>query len=198
MKQNQEQNQADPRYLLANIAKILKRLKIPYIITGGMAVLLWGRPRFTADIDIVIELKEKHIDKLEVALRELGEAGYIDKDMIVEALKNNGEFNFIDGDSGVKVDFWVMENSVFDLSRMKRGVFEKIFGEMVCFSSPEDLILIKLLWAKKSPSTRQIEDVQSILKISGKKIDKNYLKLWAGKLGIFEYLNGMIDENKIQ
>jgi len=77
MKQNQEQNQANPRYLLANIAKILKRLEIPYIITGGMAVLLWGRPRFTADIDIVIELKEKYIDKLETALRELGEARYI-------------------------------------------------------------------------------------------------------------------------
>jgi len=38
--------QEDPKNLLVNIAKILKELKIPYIITGGMAVLVWGRPRF--------------------------------------------------------------------------------------------------------------------------------------------------------
>jgi len=47
----------DPRHLLVNIAKILERLKIPYMVTGGMAVFIWGRPRFTADIDMVIEFK---------------------------------------------------------------------------------------------------------------------------------------------
>ena len=115
---------------------------------------------------------------------------------MTEALKNNGGFNFIDGGSGVKVDFWVMGNSDFDLSRIKRDVFRKIFGEIVCFSSPEDLILIKLLWAEGSPSTRQIEYAQSILKISGKKLDKNYLKLWTEKLGVLEFLNETIDKNK--
>ncbi len=56
--------QIDPRHLLINIARILKQLKIPYIITGGMAVLIWGRPRFTADIDIVVELKKKDMSMM--------------------------------------------------------------------------------------------------------------------------------------
>ena len=38
---------SDPRDLLINVAEILKRLKIPYLVTGGMAVMIWGRPRFT-------------------------------------------------------------------------------------------------------------------------------------------------------
>jgi hypothetical protein len=42
-----------PRELLIEIAKILDKLKIPYLVTGGIAVLIWGRPRFTADIDII-------------------------------------------------------------------------------------------------------------------------------------------------
>jgi len=47
----------DPRQLLVKVAKVLDNLSIPYVVTGGMAVTIWGRVRFTADIDIVIELK---------------------------------------------------------------------------------------------------------------------------------------------
>ncbi|MCX6724089.1 MAG: hypothetical protein NT155_02865 [Candidatus Staskawiczbacteria bacterium] len=54
----------NPEELLAEIAKILKDLKISYAITGGFAVSVWGRPRYTADIDIVVELIEKNIKPL--------------------------------------------------------------------------------------------------------------------------------------
>lgn len=96
----------DPRHLLIKIAEILERLNIPYAITGGMAVFVWARPRFTADIDIVVVLKAAHIPQLANALKELSEAGYIDEHMMREALERNGEFNLIDGATGVKVDFW--------------------------------------------------------------------------------------------
>jgi len=49
----------DQRELLVKIAKILDKLKIPYLVTGGIGVLIWGKSRFTADIDIVIHLQEK-------------------------------------------------------------------------------------------------------------------------------------------
>jgi len=168
--------QEDPKNLLVNIAKILKELKIPYIITGGMAVLVWGRPRFTADIDIVIEFDHNKVDKLEKALLSLSTIGYFDKKAVQEAIDNKGEFNFIDGNTGIKVDFWVLSDDSFDLSRIKRKKNKKILGENVFFSSPEDLILIKLKWYKESSMSRQIEDVESILKISDKKIDFKYLK----------------------
>ena len=42
--------------LLRKIAAALEQLGIPYLITGGLAVTVWGRPRFTADIDIVVEI----------------------------------------------------------------------------------------------------------------------------------------------
>jgi len=186
--------QEDPRSLLVNIAKILKELKIPYLITGGMAVLVWGRPRFTADIDIIVELGQDKVDKLEKALLSLSKAGYFDKKIAQQAIDNKGEFNFIDGDTGIKVDFWVLSDDAFDLSRLKRRKIRRILGENVYFSSPEDLILIKLKWYKESPMSRQIEDVESILKISGKKIDFKYLKKWAKRLGVLRILNGIIDK----
>ena len=182
--------QIDPRHLLINIVKILNRLKIPYLITGGIAVLLWGRPRFTADIDIIVELKQKDIDNLEKALLSLGKMSYVDKNAMREALSVQGEFNFIDGNTGVKIDFWILkESDPFDASRLKRRTVKKILGEKIYFTSPEDLILIKLKWHKMSESNRQLEDVESILKISGEKLDIKYLKHWAKKLGVLKILN---------
>lgn len=176
--------EGDPRHLLANIAKVLTKLKIPYIVTGGIGVLIWGRPRFTADIDIVVELKKEKVKDLVEALQELKQGGYIDEDVVKEAIQNEGEFNFIDNESGVKVDFWVLQDTAFDTSRFKRKVAKKVFGQNIYFIAPEDLILIKLKCHKELSSDKQIEDVKSILKISGGKIDKKYLRSWAKKLGV--------------
>ncbi len=183
----------DPRHLLIKIAKILNKLKIPYLVTGGMAVLIWGRPRFTADIDLIIYLKPEKINDLETALSSLGKAVYINKDSIKRALTNYGEFNFIDDQSGMKVDFWVLKNNPFENSCFKRTIKKKILDKSINFISPEDLILSKLIWYKQCRSSRHLEDIESILKIS--KIDEEYLKKWAEKLNLTESLE-KLSKNK--
>lgn len=183
----------DPRRLLVAIAKILNELKIPYIVTGGIAVVVWGRPRFTADIDIVVELKRHDLDNLEKALAGLGDSGYVDREMMEEALKSWGEFNFIDGKTGVKVDFWISKNNEFSNLKIQRRKLKKVLGQKVYFISPEDLILSKLDWYQKSESTRQLEDVESVLRISGKILDRKYLKIWAQKLGFSDTLKKLMN-----
>lgn len=178
------QNQ-DPRHLLIKIVKILSELNISYLVTGGIAVLVWGRPRFTADIDLVVEIEHEDLPKLQKALKQLSPKGYIDLDAMRDALTHQGEFNFIDADTGVKVDFWILSDSAFDRSRLKRRQPKKILGTDVYFTSPEDLILIKLKWHKESESSRQLEDVQSILKIT-KDIDKTYIAKMAKKMDLNE------------
>ncbi|MBI3018603.1 MAG: hypothetical protein HYY61_01745, partial [Deltaproteobacteria bacterium] len=104
------QNQ-DPKDLLLRIVGILEKLNIPYFVTGGIAVLIWGRPRFTADIDVVIEVHEKALPQLQSALKNLSSFGYIELDAMKDALHQNSEFNYIDGNTGMKVDFWILKNS---------------------------------------------------------------------------------------
>lgn len=183
------QEEIDPRKLLIKITKILKELQIPYMVTGGIAVLIWGRPRFTADIDIIIELKKEGIQKLEAELKKLNNESSINIEAMKDALERMGEFNFIDGNTGIKVDFWILKDDEFDKSRIKRRIVKKIMGENINVISPEDLILIKLKWFKDSESSRQLEDVESIIKISGKILDKIYLQKWAKRLGVLPILN---------
>lgn len=179
-------DQTDPRELLKNIVRIFDRCRIPYLITGGMAVLIWGRPRFTADIDIVVEISPSGVDGLVNALKGLGKSGYIDRDVVRKIVKNGGEFNFIDGMTGVKVDFWISDNGGFDLSRFKRRIGREILGQKIYFTSPEDLILSKLKWYKESGSNRHLEDVESILKISEANLDMKYIKEWVKKLDLLD------------
>lgn len=181
--------QIDPRNLLVKIAKVLKKLNISYIVTGGIAVLVWGRPRFTADIDIVIELEPPKIEDLEKALLAISKSAHVDKELMLHALLTKSEFNFIDWATGAKVDFWIKKNNELAAQEFKRKKLEKIQGQGVYFISPEDLILSKLEWYQKSDSTRQLEDIESVLKISGDKLDMNYLNKWAKKLGVLKILN---------
>jgi len=81
----------------------------------------------------------------------------------------------------------------FDLFRLKRRVAKKILGQEVYFTSPEDLILSKLVWYQKTASSRHLEDAESILKVSGKKLDTKYLKQWAEELGVLEILNEYLE-----
>lgn len=178
----------DPRELLVKIAKILDELKIQYLVSGGLAVFIWGKPRFTADIDIVIELNSQQADKLEKMLKEISPVCYVDKEAMGQALSSKGEFSFIDGDTGMKIDFWILKEDSFDQARLARRVFKEILKKKVAFTSPEDLILIKLLWYRQSPASRQLEDAASVLKVSGQKLDREYLRHWAQKLKVSEIL----------
>lgn len=180
--------------LLKKIAEILWRLDIPYIITGGVAVVIWGRPRFTADIDIVVELVVQKLKPLAKELLAIDKDVYVDEEMMRRALERRGEFNFIHPASGLKVDFWILKNDAFDKERMRRRVRKKLAGVSFYVTSPEDLILIKLLWYKESESTRQLEDIESILRIQ-KKLDKAYLKQWAKDHGTLALLKSLWTEH---
>ena len=54
------------------IFKTFQRRKLRYLIAGGMAVNLHWIPRFTKDVDILIELSEKNLQCLRAVIRDLG------------------------------------------------------------------------------------------------------------------------------
>ena len=177
--------------LLKRISKILIKLDISYVVTGGVAVTVWGRPRFTADIDLAIELVPSKLNRLAEELLQIDKDVYVDKRMMERALERKGEFNFIHPVSGLKVDFWVLKGEPFDVEEMKRKIVKKIAGVDVFLISPEDLILRKLLWYKESESDRQSEDIESIFKRQ-KKLDMRYIRKWAQKQSTFKILENLL------
>ncbi len=179
--------------LLAHLAEILNNQKRPYYVTGGFAVSVWGRPRATYDIDVVISIHEEDVSVLATALRGLDGTTYVDEEMMRSEIRRNGEFNVIHLDSALKIDFWVLKDSPTDLLRLKRRVPKTIRGIPVYFISPEDLILSKLQWYEQSKSSRHLQDVAFVLKISDALLDHTYLAHMAKQMGVAEILQMTVE-----
>jgi len=168
---------------LIKVAKVLDELKIPYYVSGGYAVSIYGRPRFTADLDMVIKMVPVQTDEFSGHMETLFPKGYVDREQINNAFKEIGEFNVIDPESGLKIDFFIAQKGDFEEECFKKAK-RKDVGYKVKFTSPENLIISKLLWYKDSGSTRHLEDIESVL--SNSNIDKKYLDSWIKKLGLEE------------
>lgn len=171
----------NPTDLLIIVSKILDDLKIDFYVSGGFAVTVYGRPRFTADIDLVIKLEEKNISQLAQKLKEELPEAYVDKSQMEKALAKQGEFNVIEPSLGMKIDFWILKNEEYARFALKRSI-KKDLGREISFISPEDLIISKLIWHKKDSSSRHLEDIRSVLEISP--VDEEYVKKWVKKLNL--------------
>lgn len=181
--------------LIVKIANVFDRLRLSYAITGGYAVSIWGRLRATFDIDVIIELPMPKKEQFMEAMKLLAEISFLDEGELKKAIKDYGGFNFIHGDSGIKIDFWVVGKDDFSRAKLERRIAQKIGNQKVYFLSPEDLILSKLMWAKDSQSELQLGDIESIIKIQ-KNLDWNYLWEWSEKQSTRKILEKL--KNKIR
>jgi len=167
----------------------LNQHNIPYMLTGGLATTIWGRVRSTLDIDIVLDVKKKDAGRL---LETFQKDFYIDAEAVEAAFDKNISFNAIDIKTNTAIDCYLSGDSQYEKLRFQRKIIKNIVDIKVNVISPEDLILIKLLWRKTSSSERQLDDVRSIFRISGEKLDMKYLNQWAKKLGVSKILNKLL------
>lgn len=189
-----------PEELLLKIAKILDDLKIPYAITGGFAVAVWGKPRFTADIDVIVEFVPQNIKSLAKALLSIDKDVYVSEEAMWDALERKSEFNFIHPQTGLKVDFWVRNSKadIYGKLKLDRAVAKKVDKQKIFFVSPEDLILSKLTWYKESESSKHLEDIKTILDNQKLKLNLNYIKNWAKKQSTIKILEKILKNKNAQ
>ncbi|MCE3259823.1 MAG: hypothetical protein K0S12_1464 [Bacteroidetes bacterium] len=53
------------------VFKTLRQFKVRYLICGGLAVNIYGIPRMTADIDILLDFDEENINNFESAVKQM-------------------------------------------------------------------------------------------------------------------------------
>jgi hypothetical protein len=168
--------------VLRDIAKRLAAAGIPYMVTGSMAANFYAVPRMTRDIDIVVELSVRDVDRLITLVQS---DCYVDRDMVHRAVREQGMFNVIHTNLLVKIDFVVRKETPYRVEEFSRRRRVLLKGEAIFLVAPEDLILSKLDWAKDTRSEVQLADVRGLLaNVEG--LDREYLARWANRLGIDE------------
>jgi hypothetical protein len=182
--------------LLKKVALTLERLEIDYMVTGSITSSLQGEPRSTHDIDIVVNLPRSKAHDLAGAFPAPGY--YLDEEALAEAISGRGMANLIDTESGDKVDFWLLTDEPFDRSRFARRYLEELFAMRIAVSAPEDTILMKLRWARLSGgSEKQFNDAVRVYEVQYGKLDMDYLREWAGKLGLEGELERLQNEAEL-
>lgn len=54
------------------VFKALNKAKVKYVVAGGVAVVLYGYPRLTRDLDLIVFLEEKNLGRFFDALVSVG------------------------------------------------------------------------------------------------------------------------------
>jgi hypothetical protein len=169
--------------LLRYLVSILEDMKLRYFVTGSTATILYGEPRFTNDIDVVVELLEHRVVDF---CRRFPEADfYLSEAAAQEAVRNKSQFNIIHPTSGLKVDVIVPEADAFNESRFARARQVRPTEDLqACFASPEDAIIKKMEYYQQGKSEKHLRDITGVLKISRNQIDIAYITGWARKMGL--------------
>ena len=154
--------------VVAAAAAALERAGIPYVLIGGIASSVHGRPRATDDIDLLVDPRDA-----DRALEALGSAGFeteeTDPHWIYKATKDG---QTVDVMFNIKGDVHVDEEM---LARARPTDFA---GQEVQVAAPEDVIVIKAL-AHDEPSFRHWHDALAI--IAAQELDWEYLLRRARK-----------------
>lgn len=173
----------DPGELVRLVTRVLRDERIPHFVTGATATIIYGEPRLTNDVDLVVRLDPGRVDAL--LARFPPEEFYLDREAVERAIAARTSFNLIHPSSGLKVDFMITDESPFDHSRFARvREIEIGGGERASFAAPEDVILKKLEYFREGASEKHLRDIAGILRISGEELDREYLDSWAERLGL--------------
>jgi hypothetical protein len=170
----------EPGDILNQIARVFSDLRIDYMIVGSMAMRAYVPGRSTFDTDILVRMTPAQLAQLHDELRN---EWLFEWETAARSLESKSMFNIIHYKTSWKLDLIPLKDNPYHQEEFARRRREQL-QDAVCFvQTPEDLVLSKLEWGKRSGSTRQMEDVRSILN-AGLQLDEPYLQRWAGELGL--------------
>lgn len=158
--------------LLARLAQALNAADLPYMVIGGQAVLLYGAPRLTQDVDVTLGVAPDRLEDVMNMVNAVGLRPLVEPETFVsETLVLPCE----DETTGVRVDL-VFSYAGYERTAMERTRSVPIQGAEVRFTSIEDLVIQKLVAGRP----RDLEDLQGIL-LRQPDADLQYVRRWLGE-----------------
>lgn len=159
--------------LVEKIASALDDHGVPYMVIGGQAVLLYGEPRLTRDIDIALGAGPEQWRQVDEIAQSLG------WQLLVQApedfVRRTMVLPYLDPDSGIRVDF-IFSLSAYEHQALKRVRSVPVGRATVHYASLEDLVIHKVIAGRP----RDLEDVRTVL-VKNPQADIKYIRRWLKK-----------------
>ncbi len=155
----------------------LNQLGIRYMITGAVAAIIYGEPRLTHDIDLVLELQTEDVEKM-IENFSPEEFYCPPKENIHIEIKrvSRGHFNIIHLKTGFKADCYLMgQDELHHWGMLNRKEFI-VEGKPLWVAPPEYVIVRKLEYYREGKSQKHLMDISNMLRISSPQIDFDKLQ----------------------
>jgi hypothetical protein len=176
-----------------HVIHVLERLDIPYMVVGGFAAILYGQPRLTIDVDVVVDMEPRHVDPF-VAAFPIPDY-YVSKEAVRDSLRRRYLFNVIQPTTGAKVDLIPLPRDRFTreaFHRRQRVTYDEE-GRAAAFMAPEDVVVAKLRAYEETESDRHLRDAESVLVMQWGALDLALMRRGARAADVFESLERLLE-----
>jgi len=174
------------RPTLLKFVAVLGRLQIRYHLTGGITAVVYGEPRMTQDVDVVLD-RERVLAVRAEFLASLSAADFhLSEETALRAIESSGMFQILDVEQVIKLDLYIR---CLIPGELDRSVPMEIFpGILLPTAARSDAALSKLVWIQHG-SHRSRRDLRAIL--AGAAPDEiATVRTTSGAMG----LSGLLDE----
>jgi hypothetical protein len=163
----------------------LNSTQIPYMVTGGLAAIIYGEPRLTNDVDVVLRLEAGDAERLLAAFP--GPAYYappLETVRAEAARPAHGHFNIVDVETSLRADVYCLGDDPLGRWAMERRRGITVADATIWVAPIEYVVLRKLEYYRMAASDRHLSDVAAMRRISGGIIDRPALAGWIERLGL--------------
>jgi hypothetical protein len=129
----------NPHY--KELLQLLNEFQVEYLIVGGFAVMKYGEPRYTKDLDVWVGNSAQNSQKVVEALRRFGAP--LDHDGITPQTFTEKQVVYQIGIAPVRIDVLTEITGVKFADAWKNKVASTFFGVPVHFISFDDLVANK-------------------------------------------------------
>lgn len=158
---------------------------VGYAYMGAFAVMSWGEPRATTDVDALVTLAEEQVDAFVAALAR--EALNVDARDLRDAMRDRSHVTVFHAESPFYVDV-KLARTPRELAQVREGARVPIRGQELSVVRPEETIAFKLAFG----SPKDIQDALSIVHRQGPRLDRARLASLASELRVVRQLDALL------
>jgi hypothetical protein len=186
----------NPFVVLVEAIRAFDALGIDYVVVGSIASSIHGEYRASGDVDIVADVKLQHVQPL---VEKLKAEFYVDDLMMRRAISEGRSFNVIHLKAIFKIDVFIpaTEFGKQQLARREQHLLSSTGLQKIWIATAEDTILAKLHWYRLGQEVSELQwrDITGIIGARRARLDQEYLRGWAQRLGLTDLLHRAMTES---
>jgi hypothetical protein len=163
----------------------LEAAELAYGVTGSVAAGVYGEPRMTRDVDLILLLERDQVSRFQTCFPENNFYIPPREVLIAEALRDQrGSFNLIHHESGFKAYIYLAGQDHLHAWALQYRRRASLGDGMLWLAPPEYVILRKMEFLRESGQEKHARDVRYLVRCTP--LDSAFVTSQVKRLGLEE------------